>query len=169
MEKIEPFVAPAARSRTTVRILAATAFVSLVAAAATAQTVKDTLEVTRQAVESQRRVLVSGALPLTDAEADAFWPSYDAYEKDRRPLDESANKLVADFLAGAASLTDAQAKAMVEKALEIEEGKIRVRQAWLGRMLKAIPSRKVARFYQIDNKLDAVVRADIAKQIPLAP
>ena len=36
-------------------------------------------------------------------------------------------------------------------------------------MLKAIPPRKVARFYQIDNKLDAVVRADLAKQIPLAP
>jgi hypothetical protein len=42
---------------------------------------------------------------------------------------------VADFLAGSASLTDPQAKAMVEKALEI----------------------------------DAVVRADVSRQIPLAP
>ena len=151
-----------------VGVLAAAALLGL-AGAAPAQTVKETLEVTRQAIESQRRVLVSGALPLTDAEADAFWPLYDDYEKERRPLDEQANKLVADFLAGAATLTDAQAKAMVEKALEVDAGKLRVRQAWLGRMLKAIPPRKVARFYQIDNKLDAVVRADISKQIPLAP
>jgi hypothetical protein len=148
--------------------LAAAALLGL-AAAAPAQTVKETLEVTRQAIESQRRVLVSGALPLTDAEADAFWPLYDDYEKERRPLDEQANKLVADFLAGAASLTDAQAKAMVERALEIEAGKLRVRREWLGRMAKAIPPRKLARFYQIDNKLDSVVRADISKQIPLAP
>jgi hypothetical protein len=28
---------------------------------------------------------------------------------------------------------------------------------------------KLVPFYQIDNKLDSVVRADIAKQIPLAP
>jgi hypothetical protein len=28
---------------------------------------------------------------------------------------------------------------------------------------------ELARFYQIDNKLDSVVRADIAKQIALAP
>ena len=141
----------------------------LAAGAARAQTVKETLEVTRQAIESQRRVLVSGALPLTDAEADAFWPLYDAYEKERRPLDERANQLVADFLAGASSLTDAQAKAMVEEALEIDAGKLRVRRGYLGRMLKAIPPRKVARFYQIDNKLDSVVRADISRQIPLAP
>jgi hypothetical protein len=131
--------------------------------------VKDSLEVTRQAVESQRRILVAGALPLTDAEADAFWPLFDAYEKERRPLDERANKLVADFLAGAATLTDEQAKAMVGEALDVEEGRLRVRRTWLGRMAKAIPPRKLARFYQIDNKLDAVVRADIAKQLPLVP
>jgi Spy/CpxP family protein refolding chaperone len=151
-----------------IRVLAAAALVSLAAAAA-AQTVKDALEVTRQAVESQRRVLVAGALPLTDAEADAFWPLYDAYEKERRPLDERANQLVADFLAGSARLTDGQAKAMVEKALEIDERRLRLRRTYLGRMAKAIPPRKLARFYQIDNKLDAVVRADVSRQIPLAP
>jgi hypothetical protein len=166
LEKDDPSVTTIVRPRSAVGALAAAALFSL-AAAATAQTVKDTLEVTRQAVESQRRVLVSGALPLTDAEADAFWPLYDAYEKERRPLDERANKLVADFLAGAATLTDAQAKAMVEEALQIEEGKLRLRRSYLGRMGKAIPPRKLARFYQIDNKLDAVVRADISKQIPL--
>jgi hypothetical protein len=168
LERSEPFVTTIEPPRSALRALAV-ALAWLVAAAATAQTVKETLEVTRQAVESQRRVLVSGALPLSDAEADAFWPLYDAYEKDRAPLDARANKLVADFLSGASSLTDAQAKATVEEALQIEEGKLRVRQSYLGRMLKAIPPRKVARFFQIDNKLDAVVRADIAKQIPLAP
>ena len=152
----------------TFRIVVAATFVCLAAAVAP-QTVKETLEVSRQAVESQRRVLVAGALPLTDAEADAFWPLYDAYEKERRPLDERANNLVADFLAGAATLTEAQAKAMVEEALAVEEGRLRVRRTYLGRMAKAIPARKLARFYQIDNKLDSVVRADVARQVPLAP
>jgi hypothetical protein len=168
LKRHDPLVSMAERPRRTVRALAAALF-CLATGAATAQTVRETLDVTRQAVESQRRVLVSGALPLTDAEADAFWPLYDAYEKERRPLDERANKLVADFLAGASSLTDAQAKAMVEEALGIDEGKLRVRRGYMGRMLKAIPPRKVARFFQIDNKLDAVVRADISRQIPLAP
>ncbi|HYN03125.1 MAG TPA: hypothetical protein VE359_11815 [Vicinamibacteria bacterium] len=141
----------------------------LAAGAARTQTVKETLEVTRQAIESQRRVLVSGALPLTDAEADAFWPLYDAYEKERRPFDEQASRLVADFLAAAATLTDAQAQAMLDKALKVDESRLRVRREFLERMAKAIPPRKVARFYQIDSKLDAAVRADLAKQIPLAP
>jgi len=151
-----------------IKPLVVVALVSL-AAPAVAQTVSDTLEVTRQAIESQRRVLVSGALPLSDAEADAFWPLFDAYEKERRPIDERANTRVANFLAGAASLTDAQAKALVEDALKIDEERLRVRRTWLGRMAKAIPPRKLARFYQIDNKLDSVVRADVARQVPLTP
>jgi hypothetical protein len=139
------------------------------AATASPQTVKDSLEASRQAMESQRRILVSGALPLTDAEANAFWPLYDAYEKERRPLDERANKLLADFLAGAATMTDAQAKALVEEELNLEEDRLKVRRTYFGRMAKAIPGRKVARFFQIDNKLDTAVRADLAKQIPLTP
>ena len=151
------------------RAVAGAVLVVLAAGVARAQTVKETLEVTRQAVESQRRVLVAGALPLADAEADAFWPLYDAYEKERRGLDEQANKLLADFLAAGATLTDGQARAMIDKALKADEGRLRVRREFLERMAKAIPPRKVARFYQIDNKLDAVVRADFAKQVPLAP
>jgi hypothetical protein len=141
----------------------------LAASAASAQTVKERLDLTREAVENQRRALVSGSLRLSDAEAKAFWPMYDDYEKERKPYDERANKLLADFLAQAATLTDAQAKAILDEAFRIDEGRVKVRRAWYDRMAKAIPPRELARFYQIENKLDSVVRADIAKQIPLAP
>lgn len=149
--------------------LALAVLVSLAAPAATAQTVKETLDITRQAVETQRRVLVSGALPLSDAEAKAFWPLYDDYEKERRTIDERANRLVADFVASAASLSDAQARAMLAEALAVDDGRLKLRREFMDRMGRAIPPRKLVRFFQIENKLDSVVRADISKQIPLAP
>jgi len=141
----------------------------LAASTASAQTVKEKLDLTREAVENQRRVLVSGSLRLSDAEAKAFWPLYDDYEKERKPYDERANKLLADFLAQAATLGDAQAKAMLDEAFRIDEGRVKVRRAWYDRLAKAIPPRELARLYQIENKLDSVVRADLTKQIPLAP
>jgi len=154
--------------RTASCALAVLAAASLSAVAA-AQTVKETLDVTRQAVETQRRVLVSGALPLTEAEAKAFWPLYDDYENERRAIELRANKLVADFMASAASLTDAQAQAMLKEALAVDEARLALRRSSSERMAKAIPPRKLVRFFQIDNKLDSVVRADISRQIPLAP
>ncbi len=168
MEKVEALVALVEQRRRTSRAVAGALF--LVAAhAATAQTVKDALELTRQAVETQRRVLVSGALPLTDAEAGAFWPLYDSYEKERRALDERANRLVADFVAAAPSLSDPQAKAMLDEALKVDDERLRLRRSSMDRMAKAIPPRKLVRFFQIENKLDSVVRADVSRQIPLVP
>jgi hypothetical protein len=134
-----------------------------------AQTVKETLEVTRQAVETQRRVLVAGALPLSEAEARAFWPIYDDYERARRRFDERANRLVADFVASLPDLSDTQAKAMLAEAFAIDDERLELRRRFSERMAKALPPRKLVRFFQIDNKLDSVVRADVARQIPLAP
>jgi hypothetical protein len=151
------------------RALAAAVSLALAVPLAAAQYAKDALELSRQAVETQRRVLVSGAMPLTNAEAAAFWPLYDTYEKERRPLDERANRLVADFVAASPSLSDTQANAMLDEALKIDEERLRLRRAWRNRMSPAIPPRKLVRFFQLENKLDSVVRADVARQIPLAP
>jgi Spy/CpxP family protein refolding chaperone len=165
-----PFETTSARVRGCARILALLAVAGVFAAApAAAQTVKETLDARRLSVESQRRILVSGALPLTDAEAKAFWPLYDDYEKERRSIEERANRLVADFVAKVASLSDGQAKAMLAEALRVDEARVKLSRDFMARMAKAIPPRKLVRFYQIENKLDAAVRADIAGQIPLAP
>jgi hypothetical protein len=147
----------------------ALAVVGLAALPATTQNVKETLDMTSQAAESQRRILVAGALPMTAAEEKAFWPLYDDYEKQRREIDERTNRLVADFVAAAAGLSDTQARTMLAEALEVDDVRLKLRREFLGRMGKAIPPRKLVRFFQIENKLDAVVRADISRQIPLAP
>lgn len=150
------------------RALAAVFSLCLVAPAA-GQTVSDALELTRQQVDTQRRFLVSGALLLTDDEARAFWPLFDGYQKEREGLDQRSNRLVADFVAAQPGMTDAQAKAMLEEALRIDEERLRLKREWLGRMAKALPPRKLARYFQLENKLDSVVRADVARQIPLVP
>jgi hypothetical protein len=151
------------------RCATAVLLTALCASPALAQTVQQRLDLTREAVENQRRILVSGSLRLSDAEAKAFWPLYDDYEKERKPLDARANKLVSDFLSAAGGMSDAQARAMLDEAFRIEEARTKVRRSWYDRMAKAIPARELARFYQIENKLDSVVRADLSKQIPLVP
>jgi hypothetical protein len=154
--------------RTLLTLVAAVA-ASLGAELATAQTMKESLDIRRQAIATQRRVLVSGALPLTDEEAKAFWPLYDAYEKQRGDIDERTNRLVADFVAIEGNLSDTQAKAMLAVALRLDDERLVLRRDVLGRMAKALPPRKLMRYFQIEHKLDAEVRADISRQIPLTP
>jgi hypothetical protein len=159
----------AGRDRRLCSLGVAAALLLAVFAPAAAQTVQQRLDLTREAVENQRRILVSGSLRLSDAEAKAFWPLYDDYEKERKPLDARANRLVSDFLSAAGGMSEAQARAMLDEAFRIEEARTKMRRSWYDRMAKAIPVRELARFYQIESKLDSVVRADLSKQIPLVP
>jgi hypothetical protein len=152
--------------RSTARVLVALATIAVPVGA---QTMKESLDIRRQAVANQRRVLVSGALPLTDDEAKAFWPLYDSYEKQRADIDERTNRLVADFVAIEGNLSDTQAKAMLAVALRLDDERLVARRDALGRMSKVLPPRKLMRYFQIEQKLDAEVRADISRQVPLTP
>jgi hypothetical protein len=56
---------------------------------------------------------------------------------------------------------------LVEEYLTIEADRVKVKRAYIDEFAKALPGRKVARFYQIENKLDAVIRYDLAATIPV--
>jgi hypothetical protein len=149
-------------------VLLAAAVVALGPPAASPQTVKEALEVTRQAAETQRRTIVSGSLPLTDDQAKAFWPIYDDYEKERRPIDDRANQLVADYVASYVNISDSQAKAMLEQSVRNDEERVALRRSYIARIGKVLPPRLLVRFFQIQTKIDAAIRADLAQKIPLA-
>ena len=55
----------------------------------------------------------------------------------------------------------------MEDYLAAEAERVQVRRTYLPEFLKILPGRTVARFYQIDNKMDAVLRYDLAAGIPV--
>jgi hypothetical protein len=46
---------------------------------------------------------------------------------------------------------------------------IDIRKRYVRKFRKVIPETKLARFYQIENKLDAITNFALARQIPLVP
>jgi hypothetical protein len=149
--------------------LAIVAALSLATVPAPAQTVAEKLEITRDGIERQKRVIVAGSLPLTPDEEKAFWPLFDEHQKALRVLDARADRLTADYVAEYDRLTDERARAMLDEMVRLDEDRAKLRRIWVDRMAKALPPRKLARYFQIENKLEAIVRADLTRQIPLVP
>jgi hypothetical protein len=56
---------------------------------------------------------------------------------------------------------------LMESYLAAEAERIQVRRTYLAEFKKILPGRTVARFYQIENKMDAVLRYDLAATIPV--
>ena len=58
-------------------------------------------------------------------------------------------------------------KKLAEDYLAVEEDRAKVRRTYFADFTKVLPGKKAARFYQIENKMDAVIRYDLASEIPV--
>jgi hypothetical protein len=123
--------------------------------------------IVREAMRADKRALVAANLELTDAEAKAFWPVYDRYQKDLLATHLSLFQVVEEDTLQAVKLTDKKALELVQRYLAAEAARVQVRSSYLKEISQVLPGLKVARFYQIENKLDAVVGYGMAVRVPL--
>jgi hypothetical protein len=125
------------------------------------------LEILRDTLRTNKKALVDVNLALSDDEARAFWPVYDRYQQDLGAVQERLVKLVEEYTENFGKMTDAEATKLTQDYLAIDRDRAKVREAFLEPISQALPGRKVMRFYQIENKIDAVLRYELARAIPV--
>ena len=124
-------------------------------------------EVLLDAIRANRKALVAVNLELSPEEAEKFWPLYDRYQKEINVSGDRMVAIVEDYTANFRELSDEKALQLMESYLAAEAERLQVRRTYLGEFAKILPGRTVARFYQIENKMDAVLRYDLAASIPV--
>ena len=140
------------------------------AASAMAQTAgTSNMDILRQKIKADKKLVVAENLKLTDAEGTAFWPVYDAYQKDLQAINQ---RLAAAILAYADAynkgpITNETAKKLLDESLAIDEAEAKLKSASVPKILAALPATKAARYIQIENKIRAAVRYELAAGIPL--
>lgn len=127
------------------------------------------VEDARTIIQSERKLLISQGLALTPDESNAFWPIYDRYMMDMKSAGDLRVKVITDYAANYANLSDDTARELIDDMLGYQAKVIKLRKSYLRKFRKAIPEVKLADFYQIENKLDAITNFILADQIPLVP
>jgi hypothetical protein len=128
---------------------------------------KANLDVMLDALRANRKAMVAINLGLSDDEAAKFWPIYDRYQKEINAIQDRVVQLIQEYTANFRDLSNDKAMKLVEDFLGAEADRVKVRRSYVDEFAKAIPGRKLARFYQIENKMDAVIRYDLASKIPV--
>ncbi len=119
------------------------------------------------AVRANRKALVAVNLNLSAEEAAKFWPLYDRYQAEINAIGDRVLAIVNEYIATFQHLSDKQALRLMTDYLSVEAERLKVRQTYLPEFAKILPGRTVARFYQLDNKMDALLRYDLAATIPV--
>ena len=120
-----------------------------------------------QTIRANRKALIAVSLNLNDEESARFWPIYDRYQTEIAATGDRVLALVKDYEAHFTDLSNDKALQLTRDYLEADAQRLKVRLTYLDEFSKVLPGRTVARFYQIENKLDAVMRYDLASTIPV--
>jgi len=129
----------------------------------------DNMQILRDKIKADKKLLVATNMELTESEAKGFWPIYDEYQKELQKINQRLGKVLESYADDnrGKSLTDDKAKKLIDEAVSIEQAEANIKSTFAPKLSKVLPVKKVARYLQIENKIRAVVRYDIAQGVPL--
>ena len=158
--------APAATPATATKAPAAAAN-----SAAAAKAADTNMEIFMEKVRADKKLLVAANMGLTDAEGKGFWPIYDMYQADLKALNDRTTAAIRSYADGYTknTLTDAQATKLVNDILAIDQDEVAMRKKYATSLAAVLPGKKAARYLQIETKIRAGLRAEMADAIPLVP
>jgi hypothetical protein len=148
--------------------LALFAVATVLALPSAAQTASD-MQILSDKIKADKKLVVAANMQLTEAEGKNFWPIYDAYQKDLQGINQRTGALIVSYADAynAGPVTDATAKKLLTEMMAIDGAEAKLKTTYVPQLEKAIPGMKVARYIQIENKIRAVIKYEMASQIPL--
>ena len=153
-----------------IRFVIAMALAAGLATPALAQTTGTTnMEILRQKIKADKKLVVAHNLTLTDAEGAAFWPVYDSYQKDLQQANQRIMTVVQAYADAynKGPVANETAKKLLDEVLAADDAEAKLKTSMTQKVLAVLPATKAARYIQIESKVRALIRYELAANIPL--
>lgn len=125
------------------------------------------LNATRDIIDKERRILLASELNLTSEERDKFWTLFNEYAEDLREVNDIRIDVIVRYAESYRQMTNEIAKSLVNDRFRHERELLKLRERYLKKMRRILPETKVARFFQVESKLDAALDYNLASRIPV--
>jgi Spy/CpxP family protein refolding chaperone len=128
------------------------------------------MDIAREKIKADKKFVVAKNMELTEEEGKKFWPVYEAYQEDLQKINQRILKLVNEYADAynKGEVTDSMARKLTDEAIDIEHDEASLKKSYVSKLSKVLPGVKVARYIQIESKVRAIVRYELAAAIPLA-
>jgi hypothetical protein len=127
----------------------------------------DNMQILREKVKADKKLVVATNMELTETEAKGFWPIYDQYQKDLAKINQRMVLLLESYADDVRnkSLNDDKARKLIDQALAIDKAEADLKSGYAPKLGKVLPPIKVMRYLQIENKIRALIKYDIASGV----
>ena len=131
----------------------------------------DNMQILYEKIKADKKLVVADNMQLTESEAKGFWPVYESYQKDLEAINKRTEAMIDSYADAwnSVSMDDKKAKKLTSDFLALQADELKQMQSYVSKLNKVLPAIKVARYLQIENKIRAIIRYDLAEEIPLIP
>lgn len=132
-----------------------------------AQTLDDYMEVQRGVLKTEKKAVVAEAMQFTDAESTVFWPLYNEYNDKKYTLNTKVYQLIKKFADNYETMSDETAIELWKENMKIKQELMKLEKSYFAKFQKILTGKKVTRYFQTENKIQALINAQLAIEIPL--
>ncbi len=130
---------------------------------------QDLIELTRAELQTQKKAIIVEVMQFSETEAEVFWPMYRDYEFERSKLGDQELALIKKYAENFTSMTDEMAGEIMEKAFDIDEELLDLKQDYYKKISKELSKSLAARFIQLENQIGLLIDLKVASELPLLP
>jgi len=125
------------------------------------------VEMLKKDIQDESRRIVAENLTLTEEQAEIFWPLYDEYDAAYDELVNDRVKVIEDYIMNYYGLEEETGKELIAKSIELKQRAVNIQDEYINKMLDVLPISVVGKFFQIDNRIAAIIEIARLATIPL--
>jgi hypothetical protein len=125
------------------------------------------VEALHNTIKANRKNIVIEVMDLSDTESEKFWEIYDEYAFDLKKNTDMKLDIIRQYMDNFETMPPKLAETLVRDFLKSDKNRANLRTRYIRKFKKAISERKLLRFYQVENKMDAIINYVLAENIPL--
>ncbi len=137
------------------------------AGVAMSQTANDYMEVQRAALKTEKKAIVADNMELTEAESTVFWPLYNEFNEKKYELNTKVYQLIVKYADKYETLTDEESVELWKENMKLKNELNKLNATYFKKFVKILSGKKAVKYFQIESKIDAMVKYELADQIPL--
>jgi hypothetical protein len=131
------------------------------------QTIDDYLEVAREVLKTEKKAIVAEAMLLSGTESVPFWEMYNEYNAELYKVHTKRVNIIKEFAVNYESMTDAKADELWNNTMAYQSELLKLNKTYYKKFKKILPAGKAALYFQVENKIAALINAQLATEIPL--
>jgi hypothetical protein len=125
------------------------------------------IQLLRKDIRAQRKQLIAANMKLSGAEAEKFWPIYEAYVDELVAINRTKYDLLKQYAAGSDMMTDQEAQASVGRWVSVDESVAKLRFKYIPILRGVLSARNTALFFQLDRRIQLMIDLQLVSRLPL--